>query len=290
MTASADDLLSLPVASTRAAGNGDRVAVGVWDSGVGGLSVLRHCRLLLPGVEFHYIADQAYAPYGPRPAEWIAERSLALARFLIAQADVAALVVACNSATAAAAEHLRSHLDTPVVAMEPGIKPAVALTRSGKVGVLATPATLGSKRFRDLIERHAGPAVEVFPVACPGLVERIESGDLDGPETRALVSAGVLPLLAAGVDTLVLGCTHYPWLAPLIGEVAGEGVRLVDTGPAVAMQLVRCLELAGQEPAEAGGSLTLWSSARPDELRELSQRLLQQSSPVFSLPEDLRPC
>ena len=212
-------------------------AIGVFDSGVGGLSVLRHVRQALPDERLIYVADSGHVPYGDKSPEYIGRRSLAIAEFLIEQgAD--AIVIACNTATAAAASLLRSRFDIPIVGMEPAIKPAVAATRSGVVGVLATIGTLESARFAALLEKYAGN-VKIVTQGCPGLVEQIERGDLEGDETRALVERYTAPLLEAGADTLILGCTHYPFLSPLIAEITGSGITLVDTGAAVARQLQR---------------------------------------------------
>lgn len=226
-------------------------AVGVFDSGVGGLSVLRHIRHTLPHERLIYIADSAHVPYGDKPASYIEQRSLALTRFLIEQgAD--AIVIACNTATAAAAATLRSQFTLPILAMEPAVKPAVAATRNGVVGVLATTGTLESARFAALLEKYAGE-VEIVTQGCPGLVEQIERGELDSAETRALVERYTAPLLARGADTLILGCTHYPFLAPLIREVAGSNITLVDTGEAVARHLQRRIqsELPARLPGDA---------------------------------------
>jgi glutamate racemase len=225
--------------------------IGVFDSGVGGLSVLRHIRQTLPNERLIYVADSGHVPYGDKSPEYIEQRSLALARFLIEQgAD--AIVIACNTATAAAAAMLRSNFDIPIVAMEPAVKPAVAATRSGVVGVLATVGTLESARFAALLERYAGE-VEIVTQGCPGLVEQVEQGDLAGAQTRELIARYTAPLLARGADTLVLGCTHYLFLAPLITEVVGSAVALVDTGEAVARQLQRRIkaELAAHPSGDA---------------------------------------
>lgn len=210
-------------------------AIGVFDSGVGGLSVLHHIRRTLPNERLIYVADSGHVPYGDKPASYIEKRSLTLTRFLIEQgAD--AIVIACNTATAAAAAILRSRFDLPIVAMEPAVKPAVAATRSGVVGVLATVGTLESARFAALLERYGG-AVEIVTQGCPGLVEQVEQGSLTGMQTRELIARYTAPLLARGADALILGCTHYPFLAPLIAEVVGPDIVLVDTGAAVARQL-----------------------------------------------------
>ncbi len=206
-----------------------RAPIGVFDSGVGGLSVLRHIRTILPAEDLLYLADSAHAPYGDRPAEWIRARSLALAEWLVAQ-GAKALVIACNTITAAASDLVRERLTVPVIAIEPAVKPAAAFTRSRVVGVLATTGTLESDRFASLLERFAA-GIEVVAQPCPGLVEQIERGELETPATRALVQRFVAPLLARGADTIVLGCTHYPFVRGVIAQVAGPRVTLVDAHP-----------------------------------------------------------
>ena len=219
--------------------------IGVFDSGVGGLSVLLHIRAALPEARLIYVADSAHVPYGDKPSAYIEARSLALSRFLVEQ-GAEAIVIACNTATAAAVASLRSQFNIPIVGMEPAVKPAVAATRSGVVGVLATVGTLESARFAALLEKYAGD-IEIVTQGCPGLVEVVERGDLHSPEVRRLIERYTAPLLARGADTLILGCTHYPFLAPLIREVIGEQITLVDTGAAVARELKRRVEseLAG---------------------------------------------
>lgn len=214
-------------------------AIGVFDSGVGGLSVLKHIRAQLPTVPLLYVADSGHVPYGDKTQDYIRERSLVLAEFLVRQ-GAAAVVIACNTATAAAAAPLRARFDFPIVAMEPAVKPAVSATRSGIVGVLATVGTLESARFAALLEQYAGD-VRIVTQACPGLVEQVEAGELASAATRALVARYARPLIERGADTIVLGCTHYPFLKPVITEVVGPGVHLIDTGEAVARQVVRRL-------------------------------------------------
>jgi glutamate racemase len=216
--------------------------VGVFDSGVGGLSVLKHMRAVLPAEDFLYVADSGYAPYGTRSHEFIRERALYIANFLI-EKGIKALVVACNTATAAAVHVLREQLTIPVIAMEPGIKPAVEITRSKVVGVLATAGTLESARFFSLVNRYAGD-VEIVTQPCAGLVERIESNDLNSPETLNLLRGYLDPLLKRGADVIVLGCTHYPLLREQIENIVGTDAAIVDTGLAVAKELKRRLELS----------------------------------------------
>jgi len=218
------------------------ITIGVFDSGVGGLSVLQHIRAALPDAKLIYVADSGHVPYGDKSPAYIEARALALTRFLIGQ-GAEAIVIACNTATAAAAHALRiKYNKLPIIAMEPAVKPAAAATRSGVVGVLATVGTLESARFAALLDKHAGD-VKIVTQGCPGLVEVVERGDLHSPEARRLVERYTAPLLAAGADTLILGCTHYPFLAPLIREVVGEKITLVDTGAAVARELKRRVEM-----------------------------------------------
>lgn len=213
--------------------------IGVFDSGVGGLSVLRAIRRELPQESLIYIADSAHAPYGDRQRDFVEQRAMTLVAHLV-DAGAKAVVVACNTATVIAVERLRAVHALPIVAMEPAIKPAIALTRSGVVGVLATTQTLASPSVARLCERH-GVGVRVVLQACPGLVERIEAGDIDGDATRRLVAGYLQPLLAAGADTLVLGCTHYLFVEPLIRELAGPAVTIVESSTAVARELRRRL-------------------------------------------------
>ena len=215
-------------------------AIGVFDSGVGGLSVLRHIREALPSERLIYVADSGHVPYGEKSREYIEARSVLLAHFLLQQgAD--AIVIACNTASAAAASSLRSHFAIPIIAMEPAVKPAVTASRNGIVGVLATTGTLASARFAALLERYAGDG-EIITQGCPGLVEQVEKGELNSASTRALIEKYTAPLLARGVDTIILGCTHYPFLANVISEVVGNNIVLVDTGAAVARQLLRRIQ------------------------------------------------
>lgn len=214
--------------------------IGVFDSGVGGLSVLHVLRTALPAEDFLYVADTGFAPYGERSPEFIQERARLIAAYLV-DAGAKAIVVACNTATAAAVHTLRAHFALPIVAMEPAVKPAVSTTRSGVIGVLATHQTLASERLARLVERHT-QGVEILLQPCPGLMERVEAGDLEGPATRALVERYVCALVARGADTLVLGCTHYAFLLATIGAVAGTGVTLIDPAVAVARELSRRLQ------------------------------------------------
>ena len=225
--------------------------IGVFDSGVGGLSILHALRRELPDEDLLYVADSANAPYGDRPESFIAQRADAIAAFLI-ESGAKAIVVACNTASVVAVERLRSWSPVPVVAIEPAIKPASRTTNSGVVGVLATTRTLASESVARLRRAH-GDGVEILLQACPGLVERVERADLTSSETRALLADYILPLLAAGADTIVLGCTHYSFLIDAIRAIVGSDVFLVDPAAAVARQTARQL----------GSRRRASSSARP---------------------------
>lgn len=234
--------------------------------------MLQHIHDAMPSEHLLYVADSAHAPYGGKTPEEICARSLALSEFLMGQ-GAKALVVACNTATAAAISVLRERFPVPVIGMEPAVKPAVAATKSGVVGVLATTGTLQSARFAALLENF-GQNVQVVTQGCPGLVECVESGELAAPETYALLREYVEPLLAQGADTLVLGCTHYPFLKPLIREIAGEGVALIDTGAAVARQVQRRIAEAGLLSKEmASGAVSFWTSGDAVQGREVMERL-----------------
>ncbi len=245
--------------------------IGVFDSGVGGLSVLRHIRDSLPGEELLYVADCAHAPYGDKPATFIEARCLAIADFLL-EHRVCALVVACNTATAVAIARLRERHALPIIGMEPAVKPAAEATRSGVIGVLATSGTLESEKFADLMRRH-GSQAKVIVQPCPGLVERIEAGDLDGPRTRELVAICLAPLIAAGADTLVLGCTHYPFLVPLLRGLLSPSVQIIESGAAVARQLSRRLAGTDFSPAPGAGCERFFSSGDTALLESLLPRL-----------------
>jgi glutamate racemase len=257
--------------------------LGVFDSGVGGLSVLRHIRQQLPQETLLYCADSRHAPYGNKSPGQILERSLRLTEFLLGQ-GAKAIVVACNTATAAAAAELRQRFSIPIIAMEPAVKPAVAASRSAVVGVLATVGTLKSAQFAALLENY-GKDVEVVTQACHGLVECVERGALESQETRDLVRGHVEPLLAHGADTLVLGCTHYPFLRSLIEQAAGPGVTLVDTGAAVARHLRRRLEEAGLLALAGSAGEHFWTTGDLGQAREIMPRLWGAEVQVEQLPE-----
>ncbi|BBP74859.1 glutamate racemase [Pseudomonas gingeri] len=258
--------------------------IGVFDSGIGGLSVLNEISALLPGESLLYVADCGHIPYGEKSPAYIRQRCEAIAGFLREQ-GAKALVIACNTATVAGVADLRQRYpDWPLVGMEPAVKPAAAATRSGVVGVLATTGTLQSAKFAALLDRFASD-VRVVTQPCPGLVEMIEDGDLHSPALRQLLASYVEPLLAAGCDTIILGCTHYPFLKPLLLEMIPASISLIDTGAAVARQLQRLLQ--GRDLLSAGPAreAQFWTSADPHHLRKILPMLWNKSGVVQSFTE-----
>lgn len=252
--------------------------IGVFDSGVGGLSVLKAMRQALPGESFLYFADSAHAPYGERDDAYVLARSLRITEHLIAS-GCEALVIACNTATAVAADALRQRWpELPIVGVEPGIKPAVALSRNHHVGVMATHSTLNSRRFMGLLERHSAGA-QIVSQACTGLARAIETGDLHSPQVIELVRHHCAPLQAAGVDTVVLGCTHYAFVRDVIEQAMGRGVVIVDTAQAVAKEVARRLHsLPPTIPSDPG--LRFESSADATRLLALACQWLELDASV----------
>jgi glutamate racemase len=250
--------------------------IGAFDSGVGGLSILREIHRLLPNEDLLYFADQDHVPYGDRTLNEVRAYSVEITRYLLSR-GAKLIVVACNTASAAALDHLRrSFVDTPFVGMEPAVKPAANLTRSGHIGVLATPATFEGELFASVVARFAS-GVQVHQSSVPGLVERIEAADLASDQTRQLLRQAIEPLLAQDIDTLVLGCTHYPFVVPVIEELTGPEVRVIDPAPAVARQVRRRLSDHGlRATAARQATITYITTARPPRLASLATRLIGQ--------------
>lgn len=270
---------------------GSDLPIGVFDSGIGGLSVLRHIQAALPQEHLLYAADSAFAPYGDKPEPAIIERTLAIAQFLVTR-GVKALVVACNTATGVAIHHLRERYPRlPIIGVEPGLKPAAAITRAGTVGVLATVRTLDSAKFHLSHEQiTAATGVRFLLQPCAGLAGQVEKGELHSAATVALVQRYVTPLIEGGADTLVLGCTHYPFLQPLIEEIAqrvgGQPVRIIDTGAAVAKQLTRMLEQHGlQRQTEDKGSLTCFTTGSRTTMAVALAQLLKLQPEAMDITE-----
>lgn len=263
--------------------------IGIFDSGIGALSVLRHIRARLPSEHLLCFADSGHAPYGGKSDAEIIDRTLAIASFLRTQ-NVKAIVIACNTATAAAIDILRQHYpELIVIGVEPGLKPAAILSRAGKAGVLATASTLASHRFialRNQISEKTG--VSFHMQACVGLVEQIEKGELSSPDTTAMLERYVTPLLREGVDTLALGCTHYPFVQPLIEAIVQREnalpITIIDTGEAVSRQLERLLQQRDLQRLETSpGSLQAFTTGNHTALVKAFAQLLNLQPPVTEI-------
>ncbi|MFN2284035.1 MAG: glutamate racemase [Anaerolineae bacterium] len=254
--------------------------IGVFDSGVGGLSVWREIARQLPAEDTLYFADQAHIPYGQRPLDEVRRLTENITRFLLAQ-EAKIIVVACNTASGAALHALRETFpEVPFVGMEPAVKPAVEHTRTGIVGVIATPATFEGDLFAGLLQRF-GNGYDIHTQACPGLVEAVETGALDTPETEVLLRGYIIPLLEAGIDQLVLGCTHYPFLSPLIQRIVGPEVTLIDPSPAVARQVKRVLAQRDLlAPAGQANHHRFYTSGDPEKFAAMAQTLTGVEHPV----------
>jgi glutamate racemase len=258
--------------------------IGIFDSGIGGLSVLEHVRRLLPNERLIYVSDRAHLPYGNKENDYILKRSQSIAQFLVDK-QVKAIVIACNTATAAAVKKLRAFHQIPIIGMEPGVKPAILQSQTGKIGVLATRGTLTSHKFKRLL-RHYANGSEVIICPCHGWVDAIEFNGHDHQATHQLVTEQLQPILERGVDTLVLGCTHYPFLKKTIATIAGPDIAIIDTGPAVAKQLYRRLtELDLLAEARSTGSEEFWCSAPPQQTQKMIERLLHSHAQVQALPD-----
>ena len=258
------------------------VTIGVFDSGVGGLSILDEALQQLPHHNYIYFADSANAPYGDKPPHWIAERSLQICRYLMEQ-DCSAIVVACNTATAEAIATIRSTLDIPIIGVEPGIKPAAMQSQNGIVGVLATEATLNSDKFNALLATLPEHC-QFIKQAGAGLVPLIEAGLIETPEMQALLRSHLKPIQDQGADTLVLGCTHYPFLKKMIRAVVGDSMTLIDTSDAVVRQLLRQIHQQGLiVSSKHSPKLSLLSTANADTLEAMAERLLHRDLSKYAI-------
>ena len=258
------------------------VTIGVFDSGVGGLSILDEALQQLPHHNYIYFADSANAPYGDKPPQRIAERSLQICRYLIEQ-DCSAIVVACNTATAEAIATIRSTLDIPIIGVEPGIKPAAMQSQNGIVGVLATEATLNSDKFNALLATLPEHC-QFIKQAGAGLVPLIEAGLIETPEMQALLRSHLKPIQDHGADTLVLGCTHYPFLKKMIRAVVGDSMTLIDTSDAVVRQLLRQMHQQGLiVSSKHSPKLSLLSTANADTLEAMAERLLHRDLSKYAI-------
>ncbi|MDE1184494.1 glutamate racemase [Paraburkholderia sp.] len=270
--------LSAPAASSPSTLN--RAPIGIFDSGLGGLSVLRAVHAHLPDEAILYAADSRYAPYGERDDDFIGDRTLAICEWLAAQ-GAKALVVACNTATAQSIALVRERLSIPLIGVEPGIKPAALRSTSRVAGVLATQVTLRSARFQDLLNRYAADCRFLCQPG-HGLVQAIERCDVGSDALRALLVGYLQPMLDAGADTLVLGCTHYPFLDATIRDIVGDRLALIDTSVAIARQLERVLEQRNLRaaPGSAPGLPRFFSTSDGAHLHQLAATLLHLDAPV----------
>lgn len=241
--------------------------VGVFDSGVGGLSVLRAIRQRLTYEDLIYLADQEHVPYGSRSLEEVRGYSENITQYLLYQ-GAKVIVVACNTASAAALQYLRERFpEVPFVGMEPAVKPAAESTQSGVVGVLATPATFQGELYASVVERFAND-VSVLQHTCPGLVSQIEMGNLETVDTRAILEEALFPMIDQGIDTVVLGCTHYPFVIPLIQEIVGKAIRVIDPAPAIARQVERVLDMhALRDESASKGHIAYLTTGNPDRMQ-----------------------
>jgi glutamate racemase len=260
------------------------MSIGVFDSGLGGLSVLRAVRSVLAGVDVAYFGDNGHIPYGARPLDEVRKFSVAITRWLAGQ-GAQVIVIACNTASAAALRHLRQlpeFMGLRFVGMEPAVKPAAEATRTRVVGVLATPATFQGELYASVVERFA-QGVTVLPQVCPGLVQAIEAGQHDSPATEAALRGWLAPLLAHNIDVLVLACTHYPFVIPLLEKICGPGVRVIDPSPAVARQTARVsASLDPTPPARGPGQVTYTTSGDPAAFARALELLGLERGPVQS--------
>ena len=250
--------------------------VGIFDSGVGGLSIWREIVRELPHESTVYVADQAHVPYGPRTQEEIRAFCDGITEFLLT-AGCKAIVVACNTASAAALKHLRERFPhLPLVGLEPAVKPAAAITRSGVIGVMATPATFQGRLYQATVGRHAA-GVKVIARVCAGLAELVEAGHLDDPDTDVRLKEYLQPILDAGADTIVLGCTHYPFVIESIRRVSGPSVTVIDPAPAVARHLRNVLLHHGLHRHAGEGSHRFLTTGPATHFEALAGRLTGKS-------------
>ncbi|NTW04919.1 MAG: glutamate racemase [Peptococcaceae bacterium] len=257
--------------------------IGFFDSGVGGLSVLKESRLILPNEDFIYYADSAHCPYGIKTSEEIIERSIKICDFLLNQ-GCKIIVVACNTSSVAGLEVYRNKYSIPIIGMEPAIKPAANASKNRRIGVLATSITLNGNRFSSLVEKFQSDS-ELYTQPCPGLVELVEMGEPDSYETIELLEKYLTPLMELEIDTLVLGCTHYPFLKKAIVNILGENVNIIDTGHAVAKQINRILSINNLKNSKSTpGKESFFTSGNPQGVKTVIDKLWQSNVEITHLP------
>jgi glutamate racemase len=245
--------------------------IGIFDSGVGGLSVLRVIRKNLTQEKIIYFADQAHVPYGSRSLEEVRSYAISITRFLL-EHKAKLIVIACNTASAAALHDLRRTFPgVPFVGMEPAVKPAAEATLTGVIGILATPATFQGALYASVIERFAGNAT-ILQSTCPGLVEQIEMGDLSGIRTRQILAEALLPMIEKKVDSIVLGCTHYPFVVPAIRRIIGVDIRIIDPAPAITRQVIRLLP--ARKRGRSGQLTSYFTSGKSEDFKNIAESLI----------------
>lgn len=256
--------------------------IGIFDSGIGGVSVLRAVRELLPGENVIYFGDSANLPYGEKSMEKIRALSERVVKFLL-ENDCKLIVIACNTASAAALRYLRDkYTSVTFIGMEPAVKPAAEQTQSGVVGVIATTATFQGELFASVVERFA-QNVKVLHQPCPGLVQQIEAGKLDTPDTEKMLRGWLEPMMEQGIDALVLGCTHYPFVTPLLKKILGENVRIIDPAPAVARRVKYLLEQQNLlNASNEKGETKLYTSGDAKTFAELLNVLIGETAEVIT--------
>ena len=250
--------------------------IGVFDSGVGGLSILLELQKLLPKESFIFLGDQAYFPYGAKSQKELINRSLAIARHMVQKHQIKMLVVACNTATCSAVSALREKFTLPIIGTIPAVKPASKETKTGKIAVISTPYTSRSRALKDLIQEECS-GVSVSNISCKGLERVVEEGSGDGPEARTLITKYMEGLKSSGVDSLVLGCTHYPFLNKQIEQVLGSGVKLFDSGKAIARQAKRVLrERKMANTAKRASGTLYFTTGKSAQFQKVAGKLLKK--------------
>ncbi len=260
--------------------------IGIFDSGLGGLSVMKAVRRLLPAEDLFYFGDCHFAPYGDQTVSYITERVFTICDYML-EKGAKAIVVACNTATAAAVNKIRLHYEIPIIGIEPAIKPAVAATEKGAVGVLATTRTITSERYKHLIEKYGKDSVDIISVACPGLMDCVESGDWDSKHTRELISKYCKKLKRDDLHEVVLGCTHYPFLMNQIRQELGKSVHLIDPSDAVARELKHQLSIRSKLKGEGKGSELFMITGDPIPYQPVVNRLWGYPVKLLSAPKVL---
>ena len=255
--------------------------IGIFDSGVGGISVMSHIQSLLPNESLAYVADSLFAPYGLKSKDVILERSKTAIDYLIKKQSAKLIVVACNTATAAAIEELRQIYQIPIIGMEPAIKPATKATICKKVGILATNGTLDSAKFSALLETYSGE-INFYTQPCPGLVELIEQGRIDDSSVKNLIQKYLDPLIERKVDTIVLGCTHYVFISNIIKNIMGSEVKIIDTGLAVAKHVESELDKFSLQNKSKGKYYSISTNSINKEMEEIIRSITINSDFKFS--------